>query len=108
MREAARLRIMARIKARKPISHKKFCGHSRDIVDCPPRECRQIEGICPKDLDLVLKIHRPILEALREQADKKSKRTGSPLGTIAIQDYGHLVGVLVCLLNANTENSGHA
>lgn len=84
--------------SRRPGQPKTFCGTTGAIVDCGPRECHQLEGLCRQKLGEVVAKHRPILRLLRNNIQKKSERTGLSLRDLAMQDYGDLVGLLVGLV----------
>jgi len=108
MRENLKARITSKIITRRPGQSRTFCGTTGNIVDCGPKECHQLEGICRQKLGEVVAKHRPILRLLRDNIQKKSERTGISSRDLAMQDYGDLVGLLVGLVDDGKETARHA
>lgn len=107
MRDHLRSKLFEKAKNHHTGQRKTFCGNTGAVVDCGPRECHYLEGLCRQKLGEVVEKHRPILQVLRNNIQKKSDRTGASPRDLAMQDYGDLIGLLVGLID-NGKDGNHA
>ena len=78
----------------------KFCGkNGGELVECGPGECYQHRGECKQHLRGLIQINHHHLQRLRRELIViRGELTPQAMKEAATEEYGDVVGLLICLM----------